>query len=156
MKFKNVKIIDATEHHCDSIMTMIKELAAYERMSDSVKLSSKQLREDLKNGFLSCIVALVEAEVIGFALYVSTVDIFLGNRIYLEDFFVKAEYRGNGIGSKIWNQLKTNAADQSCTGIDFSLLRWNTPSEKYYMNRNCVNETHTSNWEVFRKVVENV
>ena len=111
-----IKFRYAEEKDAAKILYFIKELAAYEKMSDEVIATEELLKEwifDLKKA--EVIFAIVDDKEIGFALFFHNFSTFLGRAgIYLEDLYVMPEYRGKGIGKKcaklLLNWAKENGA----------------------------------------------
>lgn len=130
----SVLIREAKEGDCGNILRMIRELAEYEKLSDQVKISEEALRADGfgENPFFHCLVAEIlpapgEPQgscMVGYGLYYFIYSTWTGRNIYLEDIYVKPEYRGQGIGSKIikkwlrwpWIRAAPSSAWQSWTG----------------------------------------
>ncbi|XP_036751813.2 thialysine N-epsilon-acetyltransferase isoform X3 [Manis pentadactyla] len=101
-----VRIREAIEEDCGTILRLIRELAEYEKLSDQVKISEEALRADGfgKNPFYHCLVAEVlpapgEPQgpyVVGYGLYYFIYSTWKGRNVYLEDIYVQPEYWGNG------------------------------------------------------------
>ena len=89
------------------ILQFIKDLAAYEKMINEVVADEKTLEEWIfDKQKAEVIFAVVDDEEIGFALFFHNFSTFLGRAgIYLEDLFVKPEYRGKGYGKAILKKL---------------------------------------------------
>uniref|UniRef100_A0A8D1IYJ7 Spermidine/spermine N1-acetyltransferase family member 2 n=1 Tax=Sus scrofa TaxID=9823 RepID=A0A8D1IYJ7_PIG len=102
----SVLIREAKEGDCGNILRMIRELAEYEKLSDQVKISEEALRADGfgENPFFHCLVAEIlpapgEPQgscMVGYGLYYFIYSTWTGRNIYLEDIYVKPEYRGTG------------------------------------------------------------
>ncbi|XP_048222443.1 thialysine N-epsilon-acetyltransferase [Perognathus longimembris pacificus] len=106
----SLRIREAEEGDCGDILTMIRELAEYEKLSGQVKISEEALRADGfgENPFYHCLVAEIVApgdlqgpRVVGYGLYYFIYSTWTGRNIYLEDVYVMPEYRGQEIGTKI-------------------------------------------------------
>ena len=147
-------ILPANLDDCEEIMEMIKCLAQYEKMESSVKIDASRLKADLVKGKFYCLVCKNQAGILlGFALFVYTYDIQSGKKIYLEDLFVKEEYRKQGIGSKLWNALAVKCKENDCSYLEFSVLKWNKDAKEFYKRRGCKNYTELNDKEIFRCVI---
>ena len=72
---------------------------------------------------------------VGFALYFHNFSTFLGRAgIYLEDLYVRPEYRGKGYGKAILKKLAAIAVDRGCGRLEWSCLNWNKPSIDFYLS----------------------
>ena len=116
------------------ILRFIKELAAYEKMSDQVVASEALLRQWIfEKKKAEVIFSLEDGKEVGFALFFHNFSTFLGRAgIYLEDLFVKPEYRGKGYGKGLIKELAIIAAERGCGRLEWSCLNWNKPSIDFY------------------------
>ncbi|KAL5271248.1 hypothetical protein ACHWQZ_G001772 [Mnemiopsis leidyi] len=148
-------ILPANSDDCEEIMEMIKSLARYERMESSVSIDSNRLKTDLAKKKFECLVCKNQACVlVGFALFVNTYDIKEGKKMYLEDLFVKEDYRKQGYGSKLWNELASKCKENNCSYLEFSVLKWNKSAIQFYNRQGCKNSTELDNKQVFRYAME--
>ena len=92
------KIRYANENDTSLILDFIRQLAVYEKMLDEVVATEDLLKEWLFERKVAEVIFVMEDSVeVGFALFFHNFSTFLGKaRIYLEDLFVKPEYRGKG------------------------------------------------------------
>ncbi len=93
------------------------------------------LRENLfgKRVVAYCLIAEYQNQIAGFALYFYNFSTFLGKPgIYLEDLFVKENYRGLGIGKQLIQSLVNLAQQEDLGRVEWSVLDWNTPSIEFY------------------------
>ena len=147
-------IVPANVDDCEEIMEMIVCLSQYEKMESSVKIDACRLKADLVRGKFCCLVCKNQAgALLGFALFVYTYDIQSGKKIYLEDLFVKEEYRKQGIGSKLWNALAAKCKENDCSYLEFSVLKWNKDAKEFYKRRGCKNYTELNDKEIFRYTI---
>ena len=97
-----VRIEVATVRDAPLLLSLIRALAAYERMSDDVVATETRLRDTLF-GLTPCaeaVIARVEREAVGFALWFQSYSTFLAQPgLYLEDLFVLPDWRGRGVGA---------------------------------------------------------
>ena len=139
----------ACKEDVPKILSFIKELAEYEKMSDQVVATEALLTEQLFEKH-NAEVLFVEADntEVGFALFFHNFSTFLGKSgIYLEDLFVKPEYRGNGYGKGLMTQLAKIAVERGCERFEWACLNWNTPSINFYLS---LGAKPMDEWTVYR------
>lgn len=131
------------------ILNFIKELAEYEKMSDEVVADEKILTEWIfEKKKAEVIFALENGEEVGFALFFHNFSTFLGRAgIYLEDLFVKPEYRKRGHGKALIKELARIAVERGCGRLELSCLDWNKPSIDFYLS---LGAAQMSDWTVYR------
>lgn len=131
------------------ILQFIKDLAAYEKMINEVVADEKTLEEWIfDKQKAEVIFAVVDDEEIGFALFFYNFSTFLGRAgIYLEDLFVKPEYRGKGYGKAILKKLAAIAVERGCGRLEWWCLDWNKPSIDFYLS---LGAEPMDDWTVYR------
>lgn len=117
------------------ILDFIRELAIYEKLEHEVVTNVAQLEKTLfgvKPG--AEVIFLEEAGVpVGIALFFPNFSTFLGQPgIYLEDLFVKPDYRGRGYGKKLLAFLANLTIERGGGRLDWSVLDWNKPAIDFY------------------------
>lgn len=139
----------AEESDTALILQFIKELAEYEKMLDEVVATEDALKEWLFNKKIAEVLfALADGTEVGFALYFHNYSTFLGRAgIYIEDLYVKPEYRGCGYGKLILKKLAKIATEQKCGRLEWCCLDWNKPSINFYLSLGAV---RMNDWTVFR------
>ncbi len=126
----------ALPEDCPLILSFIKALAEYEKMSDQVVATEELLKEWIfEKGKAEVIFPVVEGEEVGFALFFHNFSTFLGRAgIYLEDLFIKPEHRGKGYGKATLQQLGHIALERRCGRLEWACLDWNRPSIDFYLS----------------------
>ena len=126
----------ATETDSALILEFIRELAKYENMLDEVVATEELLREWIFEKKKSEVIfALEDEKEVGFALFFHNFSTFLGRAgIYLEDLFVKPEYRGKGYGKGLLKKLAQIAKERGCGRLEWWCLDWNKPSIDFYLS----------------------
>ena len=145
-----LRIEPAKMQDLHTIVRLVKELAAYERLADEAVASEEDFRRALfgADRHVDALLAFIDDEAVGFALYFSTFSTFLGKRgLYLEDIFVEDEHRGRGIGTALLKRLGRIAKQQGCGRIEWSVLTWNRPSIDFYHRMGAVT---LEDWRMFR------
>ena len=120
----------------DTIIELIYALAEYEREPEAVKLEPGVLRDHLFGARPYAEVVLAEtdsSESAGFALYFHNFSTWEGKPgIWLEDLFVRPEFRGQGYGKALLQELARLAIERGCARLEWSVLDWNEPSIAFY------------------------
>ena len=131
------------------ILRFIRELAAYEQLEDQVVADEETLRRWIfeKKG-AQVVFALADDTEVGFALYFHNFSTFLGRSgIYLEDLFVRPEYRGMGYGKAPLCRLAAIAKEEGCGRLEWWCLDWNKPSIDFYKS---MGAEPMEDWTVYR------
>ena len=146
---ENMSFRFAEEKDCGLILYYIKELAAYEKMSDQVVATEELLREWIFEKKKSEVVFVCEdGKEVGFALFFHNFSTFLGRAgIYLEDLYVKPECRGKGYGKALLKKLAAIAVERGCGRLEWWCLDWNKPSIDFYLSLGAI---PMSDWTVYR------
>lgn len=132
------------------ILTFIKELAAYEKMLDEVVADEKTLEEWIFDKQKAEVIFVLddEAQAAGFVLFFHNFSTFLGRAgIYLEDLYVRPEYRGRGFGKGLIKELAGIAVERKCGRLEWWCLDWNKPSIDFYLS---LGAEPMSDWTVYR------
>ena len=90
------------------------------------------------------------SQVVGFVLYFFIYSTWEGKAIWMEDLFVKPEFRGKGIGAQLWKAVAEEAVTNKCCRIDFYVLDWNKSSIEFYHKQGAIDLTQTQGWHYFR------
>ncbi|MBR2377109.1 MAG: GNAT family N-acetyltransferase [Clostridia bacterium] len=145
----------ATEKDVGLILNFIRELAEYENLSSEVVANEETLKEWIfKKGKAEVIFALEKGLEVGFALFFHNFSTFLGRAgIYLEDLFVKPDYRKRGHGKALIKELAKIAVERGCGRLELSCLDWNKPSIDFYLS---LGATKMEDWTVYRFAGENL
>jgi GNAT superfamily N-acetyltransferase len=144
------EIRPATEDDVPIILSLIRELAEYERLSHEVVATEGLLRESLfgERRGAEVLIACCKGAPAGFALFFHSFSTFLGRPgIYLEDLYVKPEFRGRGIGRALLAHLARLAKGRGCGRLEWAVLDWNEPAIKLYKS---IGAAPMDEWTVYR------
>lgn len=116
------------------LLSLIKELATYEREPNAVIVTEKILLEDGfgKDSIFDFLVAEKDNKVAGIALYYTKYSTWKGRCFYLEDIIVKESERMNGIGSLLLNELISISEKAGVKRLEWQVLDWNEPAINFY------------------------
>ncbi len=130
----NIHIRKAKPTDMDAVFGLIKELAIYENAEDQVTNSVENLIEDGfgSNAVFNCLVAEVNQQVIGFALYYTSYSTWKGRCLYLEDFLVTESWRRKGVGKLLFDEVYQIAKETKVKRFEWQVLDWNEPAINFY------------------------
>lgn len=145
-----IRIDPATPADVPMIRELIRELAAFERLLDEAQATDAQLHDGLFGPRPSAevVIARLRGEVAGFALFFHNFSTFLGKPgLYLEDLYVRQQYRGQGCGEALLKHLAQLALQRGCGRFEWSVLDWNQRAIDFYKN---LGAQPLSEWTIFR------
>jgi GNAT superfamily N-acetyltransferase len=149
-----LKIAPATEQDLSLVLSFIRKLAEYEKLSHQVVATEDLLREGLfgERRVAEVVLAYLAEEPVGFALYFHNFSTFVGRAgIYLEDLFVEPHHRGKGVGKALLAHVANLAVERKCGRFEWAVLDWNTPSIDFYKSLGAV---PLDDWTLFRLTVD--
>ena len=140
----------ATEKDVATVLRFIRDLAVYERLEHLVVATEEVIRETVfgPRRYAEVLLGEVNGEPVGFALFFHNFSTFIGRPgIYLEDLFVRPEYRGKGFGKALLARLAALAVERKCGRVEWAVLDWNTPSIEFYKS---IGAVPMDDWRIFR------
>ncbi len=127
----NFSIRPSTENDYPAILSLIKELALFEKAPEKVTNSVEQMMQE--KDLFGCFVAENQSgEVVGMALYFFAYYTWVGKSLYLDDIYVKEEYRRHKIGTALMRKVFEVARQENCNRIRWQVLEWNTNAIEMY------------------------
>ncbi|KPF51392.1 MULTISPECIES: GNAT family N-acetyltransferase [unclassified Novosphingobium] len=130
-----IAVRPATRADLPLVAQLIRDLAAYEKLSHAVRFDEATLGEHLFGPRPMAEVLVAEQDGVGqgFALFFHNFSTFEGKPgIYLEDLYVRPEARGAGLGKALLQALAGLAIARGCARLEWSVLDWNAPSIAFY------------------------
>lgn len=113
------------------IVSLFKEFATFEKMPEQMTNSVERMSKE--KDFFHCFVAeTTEKKIIGYATYFFCYYTWIGKSLYMDDLYVKPEYRANGIGTKLINKVIQFAKDSECNKLRWQVSDWNKPAIDFY------------------------
>ena len=132
------------------ILSFIRQLAEYERLSHEAVMTEEVLRESLFGSRPAAEVLLGYSgdRPVAFAVFFHNFSTFLGRSgLYLEDLFVIPEMRGKGFGRALLVELAKIARERNCGRFEWAVLDWNEPAIKFYK---AIGAVPMDEWTIFR------
>lgn len=145
----------ATPHDLDTIISLIRALAEYEREPAAVVLDRETFRRHVFDEQAARVLIAEDDDTrrpVGFALYFFNFSTWLGRRgLYLEDLFILPEHRGEGHGKALLRELARLALANDCGRMEWWVLDWNEPAIGFYKS---LGAQPMDEWTVYRLVGE--
>ena len=134
----------------DEILALIYELAVYEKAPEEAKATREQIIETFfcEDPKVFCELVEVNGEIAGCAIWFLNYSTWLGKHgIYLEDLFVRPQYRGKGYGKALLKYLASICDERGYGRFQWWVLDWNEPSIEFYKSLGAV---AMDEWTVYR------
>lgn len=151
---QRVAIRSAVTSDVPDILSLIRELAEYEKLLHEVKATEETLRNSLFGEKPCAEVLLAEQDgmVAGFCLFFHNFSTFLGKPgLYIEDIFVRPAFRAQGLGKALFDAMAEIAKARGCGRIEWWVLNWNTPAIDFYKR---LGARPMDEWTVYRMTEE--
>ncbi len=156
-----LKIRATTREDVSVLLSLIRELAKYEKKPHKAVVAEEDL---LRDGFgpqqkFRALIATWEDEPAGYASFFYFYSTFQGRpALFLEDLFVLDKFRGKGIGKALLAEVASLAIDENCFGLRWEVLDWNRPAIEFYekLGATFLNERRAVSFDegALRKVAE--
>lgn len=130
-----VRIRPATPDDVGTVLSLIRQLAEYERAAERVRGTPELLTDGLfgPRANAEAVVAELDGRPVGFAVFFHTFSTWECRRgLWLEDLFVLREHRRAGVGRTLLSHLAAIALDRCCARFEWAALEWNTPALEFY------------------------
>ncbi len=113
------------------VLELVRELAVYEKAPFAVTATHKDYQDHFEEIF-EVLLAEMDAQVVGIALYYPTFSTWKGKMIYLEDFIITQKYRQQGIGQLLFERVVQESKDAGAKLLKWQVLEWNAPAIDFY------------------------
>jgi GNAT superfamily N-acetyltransferase len=147
---ERTSIRPATVADVPLILSLIRELAVYEKLEHVVSATDEGIQSALfgDRAGVEAIIALLDDQPVGFALFFPNFSTFLGKPgLYLEDLFVRPAARGSGLGRMMLKYLARLAVERGWGRMEWAVLDWNEPAIGFYKK---MGATALDDWTTFR------
>lgn len=134
----NFTIRPIKKHDLTPVLGLIQELAIFEKEPEAVEIDE----EDLENGAFGdspdffCLVAEVNNQIVGMALFYHRFSTWKGKSLHLEDLIVTQKFRQKGIGKALFEAVLEQAHQQKLKRVEWVVLDWNKPAIDFYNKYN--------------------
>jgi len=146
---EHISLRFAEEKDIAVILEFIRGLAEYEHLLDMVEIREADLKKYLfEKKLIEVVIGEYDGTPAGFVLFFHNFSTFLGKPgIFIEDIFVKPEFRGKGLGKVFFSFLAKIVLERNCGRLEWSCLDWNKPSIEFYKNQGA---QPLDDWKLYR------
>jgi GNAT superfamily N-acetyltransferase len=145
-----MSIRPATIADTEEILAMIYELALYEKAPDEAKATREQIVDTFfcQDPKVFCEIVEVDGAIAGLAIWFLNYSTWQGKHgIYLEDLFIRPEFRGAGYGKALLKHLASICDDRGYGRFQWWVLDWNEPAIEFYKSLGAI---AMDEWTVYR------
>lgn len=131
---EQIEIRKAGLEDVPAMYSLVKELALFEKSPDEVSSSLEDYKQNgfQENPIFASNLIFYQGNLAGFSLWYYRFSTWKGKRFYLEDLFIKEEYRSLGLGKMLLDEAVLEAKRMNCTGMMWQVLDWNEPAIQFY------------------------
>ena len=127
----NIHIRKIEEQDFASLILLFREFALFEKLPDKITNSLEQMREE--KDYISGFVAINEQnDITGYVTYFFAYYTWTGKSLYMDDLYVRPEFRAMNIGTKLINRVIALAKTENCRKIRWQVSEWNQPAIDFY------------------------
>ena len=113
------------------LISLFKEFALFEKLPEKMTNSVEQMLREKE--YLTGFVAVNAAdEILGYATYFFGYYTWIGKSLYMDDLYVRPDFRGTGIGTKLINEVIAFAKAENCKKLRWQVSEWNQPAIDFY------------------------
>lgn len=146
----------ANRQDLKAVLDLVNELALYEKAPEEVTVTLTDYERDFDENIFDIIVAEQDNMIVGIAFYYMTYSTWKGKMLFLEDFVVKEELRGQGIGKLLFRAYLEEAQKLNVSLAKWQVLDWNKPAINFYEKYNSTIEKEWFNGKIFKDKFEEV
>ena len=151
-----ILIRNATSNDLNMLIEFIHDIAEFEELAHEVSFTKDELMESMfgNDRTAEAIIAENEGVAVGFAVYFQNFSTFKGKPgLYLEDLFVKPDWRKHGIGRALLVRLAQIAVERGCPRFEWVALDWNQNAIDFYEK---LGAKQLNDWRIFRMEGESI
>lgn len=127
----NIRIEEIKETDFEALIALFQEFAAFENLSECLTNSLEKMHKE--KYFIQGFVAKDNNNnIIGYTTFFFTYFTWVGKSLYMDDLYIRKQYRGKGIGSALINKVTLFAKENNCNKLRWQVSNWNEPAIKFY------------------------
>lgn len=126
-----IKIRSAVESDYPKIIELFKEFAEFEKVPEKMVNSVEQMKREKE--YFNCFLAVNEDDqILGYSTYFFSYHTWVGKSLYMDDLYVKSDYRNNGIGKILLDSVIEFAKKEKCNKVRWQVSNWNKNAIEFY------------------------
>jgi len=127
----NITIREIKADDFPGLITLFTEFATFEKTPE--KMTNTVDRMTVEQEFFNGFVALNDSEeIVGYVTHFFAYYTWIGKSLYMDDLYVKEEFRGHGIGTELINKVIEYAKTTNCQKVKWQVSEWNKPAIEFY------------------------
>jgi len=130
MPLKGLELVQGNKSDFKDLIELIQELADFEKAPEAVSNSIEQMEEEWEH--FDFVLAKIDGKTVGMAVYFFAYSTWVGKSLYLDDLYVKKDFRGKGIGRVLLDHVLRLAWEEKCYRVRWQVLDWNEPAIAFY------------------------
>lgn len=121
----------SNENDFAQIVDLFREFATFEKLPEKMVNSVNRMMNE--KSYFNCFVAETsDKKIVGYATYFFAYYTWVGKSLYMDDLYVKPEYRAQGLGYKLIHTVIDFARSTNCHKMRWQVSGWNTPAIGFY------------------------
>ena len=113
------------------LIELFQEFATFEKLPEKMTNTVEKMMEDRE--YFHCFVAVDRRnEIVGYVTYFFSYYTWIGKSLYMDDLYVRPEFRSTGIGTMLINRVIEFAKTENCRKLRWQVSEWNKPAIEFY------------------------
>jgi len=126
-----IRIRKIVEQDYAALILLFREFALFEKLPDKMTNSLEQMFED-KDHLMGFVAVNTQNEITGYVTYFFAYYTWTGKSLYMDDLYVRQEFRAKNIGTQLINRVITLAKTENCKKLRWQVSEWNQPAIEFY------------------------
>jgi len=127
----DIHIRKIEEMDYESLILLFREFALFEKLPDKMTNSLEQMLEE-KDHLSGFVAVNTQNEIIGYVTYFFAYYTWTGKSLYMDDLYVRPEFRAKNVGTKLINRVIAFAKTENCRKLRWQVSEWNQPAIEFY------------------------
>ena len=127
----NISIRPIKESDFAAVVELFKDFAMFEKRPEKMTNSVERMLQEKE--YFNCFLAETqENEIVGYAAYFISYHTWTGKSLYMDDLYVKGDFRNQGIGKRLLDSVLGYARNERCNKVRWQVSNWNKKAQEFY------------------------